>query len=93
MTALVGLDSFLDPAADWGLDPPAEGGLPEPGLDGGLSWAAELGLSWVADKRPDPGLAEVGLDPSLDPKNVIIKRWNQNVKIFNHWIDLNSILF
>jgi hypothetical protein len=33
-----------------------------------------LGLSSVADKRPDPGLAEVGLDPSLDPKNVRIKR-------------------
>lgn len=85
LAALVGLESFLDPAADWGLDPPVtdcgldpagDGGFPDPGLDSGLSLAAEtglaaeLGLSPVADTLPDKGLADVGLDPSFDPEKI-----------------------
>lgn len=91
LVALVGLESFLDPAADWGLDPPVtdcgrdpagDGGFPDPGLDSGLSLAAEtglaeeLGLSPVADTLPDTGLADVGLDPSFDPENSTkLKQW------------------
>ena len=73
--ALEGLDPSFFPVALVGLDPlldPAEGGR-LPAWDGGLPSVS--GLGDLADVGRELGLAEVGLDPALDPVHKTINKW------------------